>query len=184
MQDIDEIYKKFYSPRSQAFKILKTHSQLVMEKALKIAEHYGQEVDKDFIVYGALLHDIGIVHTYAPGIGCHGDKPYIAHGYLGREMLEKIGLTEIAPVCERHIGVGIKKDEILQKKLPLPVRDMIPLRVEEKIITIADKYYSKTPGRLSRERSVDEIIQKLEKHGKEKVSIFFEMCRELNWPVN
>ena len=54
-----------------------------------------------------MLHDIGIFLTHAPQIGCHGDKPYICHGYLGRELLEKEGFPRHAIVCETHVGVGL-----------------------------------------------------------------------------
>ena len=47
--------------------------------------------DIEFIRTAALLHDIGIFMTHAPKFGCFGDHPYLAHGYLGRELLEREG---------------------------------------------------------------------------------------------
>ncbi len=59
-----------------------------------------------------MLHDIGIFLTNAPHIGCYGDKPYICHGYLGREILDKEGLPGHAMVCERHVGAGLTVTDI------------------------------------------------------------------------
>ncbi len=35
-------------------------------------------------------------------------------------------LKSVAPVCERHLGVGLTKKDIISSKFPLPHRDMIP----------------------------------------------------------
>lgn len=168
-----EIIKKYYPPESLLFRILVNHSLVVAEKALKIAEKFPQ-VDKRFIYEASLLHDIGIFMTYAPKISCFGKEPYIAHGYLGRTLLEKEGLPKHALVCERHIGVGITKEEIIKNKLPLPPRDMVPETWEEKIIAFADKFFTKKINGSVKVNSVEEILEKLAKHGKEKVVIFLE----------
>ena len=34
----------------------------------------------EVVEFGGMLHDIGILYTDAPEIGCFGDLPYIAHG--------------------------------------------------------------------------------------------------------
>ncbi|WP_353684621.1 HD domain-containing protein [Thermodesulfovibrio sp. 3907-1M] len=167
-----EIIKKHYNPQSIAYKILINHSQAVAEKALKIAEKF--DVDRQFIYEAAMLHDIGIFLTNTPKLDCHGKFPYIAHGYLGREILEKEGFPQHALVCERHTGVGITKEEIIKNKLPLPQRDMLPISMEEKIIAYADKFFSKESDGSVRVRTVEEIIKDLSRHGEEKVKIFRE----------
>lgn len=167
-----EIIEKYYNPESLAYKILVNHSRAVAEKALKIAKAF--DVDMTFIYEAAMLHDIGIFMTNAPKLDCHGEFPYIAHGYLGRQLLEKLGLPKHALVCERHTGVGITKEEIIKNRLPLPQRDMIPLSMEEKIIAFADKFFSKQSDGSVRIRTVDEIIEDLSRYGEEKVKIFKE----------
>lgn len=167
-----EIIRKYYNPDSRAFIILVNHSKAVAEKALKIACKFN--VDQKFIYEAAMLHDIGIFKTNTPKFDCHGSYPYITHGYLGREILEKEGLPKHALVCERHTGVGITKDEIIRKNLPLPHRDMIPLNLEEKIIAYADKFFSKESDGSVRVREIDEIIKDLSRYGEEKVKIFKE----------
>jgi uncharacterized protein len=88
-----------------------------------------------------MLHDIGILHTKSPGLGCHGKYPYICHGFLGRELLDRIGLPEYGLISERHVGVGISSDDIRTFTLPLPERDMVPVSIEEQIICYADKFF-------------------------------------------
>lgn len=165
-----EIIEKYYSKNAKAYLILVNHSNAVAEKALKIAEKFN--VDRKFIYEASMLHDIGIIFTNSPKFDCHGSYPYIAHGYLGRELLEKEGFPKHGLVCERHTGVGITKDEIIKNKLPLPIRDMIPLSLEEKIIAFADKFFSKESDGSVRKRTVDEIILDLSKYGTEKVETF------------
>ncbi len=167
-----EVIKKYYSPQSLAFIILVNHSQKITEKALKIAEKFN--VDCQFIYEAAMLHDIGIFMTNTPKFDCHGKYPYIAHGYLGREILEKERFPMHALVCERHTGVGITKEEIVKNNLPLPCRDMIPITLEEKIIAYADKFFSKESDGSVKVRTVDEIIKDLSRYGEEKVKIFKE----------
>ncbi len=176
LKSLENIIKKYYPPETLLFKILMNHSLAVAEKALKVAEKFPQ-VDKKFIYEASLLHDIGIFMTYAPKIGCFGEKPYIAHGYLGRILLEKEGFFKHALVCERHIGVGITKEEIIQNKLPLPQRDMVPETLEEKIIAFADKFFTKRGDGLVKVNTVEEILEKLAKHGKEKVKIFLDWLK-------
>jgi len=171
-----KIIKKYYPENSKLFKVLIKHSEAVAQKALKIAKKFS-EVDKNFIYEAAMLHDIGVIFTYIPKLNPDGKYPYIAHGYLGREILEKEGLPKHALVCERHMGVGITKEEIIKKNLPLPPRDMIPITLEEKIIAFADKFYSKHPDEIIKEKSVEQIIKDLKKYGEDKVKIFEEWLK-------
>lgn len=171
-----KIIKKYYPENSKLFKVLIKHSEAVAQKALKIAKKF-PEVDKNFIYEAAMLHDIGIIFTYIPKLNPDGKYPYIAHGYLGREILEKEGLPKHALVCERHMGVGITKEEIIKKNLPLPPRDMIPITLEEKIIAFADKFYSKHPDEIIKEKSIEQIIKDLKKYGEDKVKIFEEWLK-------
>ncbi len=171
MLDIFEILKKYYQKNPKLLDILIKHSEAVAKKALKIAEKF-KEVDKNFIYEAAMLHDIGIIETFIPKLNPEGKYPYIAHGYIGRNILEKEKLYRHALVCERHMGVGITKEEIIKKNLPLPVRDMVPESLEEKIIAFADKFYSKHPDGIVIEKSVNAILKDLEGYGKEKVKIF------------
>jgi uncharacterized protein len=171
-----QLFNKYYPEGSIIRKYLYIHSTKVMEAALKVAEVNPQlQADTAIIRDAALLHDFGIIMTDAPEIGCHGRYPYIAHGYLGREILEKEGFTEIAPFCERHVGMGISLQDIISKNLPLPRRDMLPVTIEEKIVCFADKFFSKTAEDLTQPKPLDKIMKSLRKYGEDKIKRFEEM---------
>ncbi len=170
-----EIIDKYYNDKSKLYRILVDHSKLVAQKALKIAEKAEQfKPDLGFIERAAMIHDIGIFLTDNPLIGCSGGFPYICHGYLGREILEKEGFPEYGLVCERHIGMGIKLKEIKEKGLPLPLRDMFPLRIEEEIVCLADKFFSKSS---KKEKTLNQIKKEVTRHGfqkKDKLEMLIE----------
>lgn len=169
------IIEKYYKKDSELYNTLVYHSADVMNKAVSIViSHPELKVNLDFIMEASMLHDIGILMTYAPDIHCFGIAPYICHGYLGAEILEREGYHEHALVCERHTGTGLSKEEIIKQKLLLPHRDMLPISLEEQIICFADCFFSKT--NLGIEKSVEEIIEKFEKTGKGSVPQFKIWC--------
>jgi uncharacterized protein len=164
---------KYYSENKKARKILVTHSELVAKKAVKIAKKIGlTKAQQKFIYEACMLHDIGIYLTDAPEIHCRGSYPYICHGYLGHDILVKEGYPEHALICERHTGTGISKKEIKQRNLPIPYRSMKPKTIEQKIITYADKFFSKDPKKIKQEKTVDKVREKLAKHGPDKIEKF------------
>ena len=172
-QRIIEIIEKYYPPGSIGYKIYLRHCTAVTELALKIARAQPQlKADEEVIEFGGMLHDIGIFFTNAPEISCFGELPYLAHGYMGRELLEKEGLSHIAPVCERHIGVGISLEDIKNYNLPVPLRDMTPQTIEEKIICYADKFYSKSADNLLLPKPLKKVKKSVSKYGEDKWRIF------------
>jgi len=176
--DAIELISKYYEPGSLAFNLLTCHSRAVARKALEVAGGLTNPTpDRVFIEEAAMLHDIGIFLTNAPGIGCHGDKPYICHGYLGRELLEREGLPAHALVCERHVVVGISIADIDRHGLPIPRRDMLPLTLEERIICFADKFFSKKVDALAKEKPLEEVKKGIAKYGADKLEIFEDMLR-------
>ncbi|MBF0558400.1 MAG: phosphohydrolase, partial [Nitrospirae bacterium] len=88
--------------------------------------------------------------------------------------LEKEGLPEHAMVCERHVGVGLTLEDIRSANLPLPLRDMLPVTLEEKIICFADKFYSKHKDRTRNGKSLAQIRKELLPYGENKVKQFDE----------
>jgi len=167
------LLKKYYPQNSIAFQYLHSHSVAVAELAVDIAlKHPELSPDIEFIRTAALLHDIGIFMTHAPKFGCFGDHPYLAHGYLGRELLEREGYPDHALVCERHVGVGITKEDIMRNNLPLPPRDMVPLTIEEEIVCYADKFFSKDSKKQDEPIDAKKVKKKLARYGSEKVEVF------------
>lgn len=170
MDPLDIIYQ-YYRPESALTKKLIMHSRAVRDKALAIARGSANaKPDLKLIAEAAMLHDIGIIKTFAGRIGCNGKLPYICHGVEGRKMLERLGLPLHAMVCERHVGVGITIRDIQTHRLPLPVRDMVPVTLEETIICYADKFFSKTNG--IQEKSIDAVMAQLMPYGPHKVRRF------------
>lgn len=132
-------------PRAGLRALLLKHSRQVADLAVAIARRLKLPLDEDDIVAGAMLHDIGIVATDAPGIGCHGREPYLRHGIVGAAMLRADGLPEwTARIAERHTGAGITAADIAAVGLPLPPGDYTPQTLLEQLICYADKYYSKS----------------------------------------
>jgi uncharacterized protein len=172
MNPID-ILAEYYDPQSRAFEILVEHGKQVARKAVKAAQNVCDlKPDFAFIETAAMLHDIGIFETRSPGFGCFGKHPYVCHGVLGGALLRQKGHPDLALVCERHVGVGISKEDVRQQRLPLPERDMIPLSIEEQIICYADKFFSKNGNGRSPEKSIAEIIKSLSPYGSDKVRRF------------
>ena len=128
------------------------------------------QLDAQFIEEAAMLHDLGIFMTDAPGIQCFGSQPYICHGRLGAEILRKEGYERHARVCERHTGAGITEAQIIAQNLPLPHQDFLPETMEEKVICYADKFFSKT--HLDREKTIEKAEKSLMKFGEEGVKRF------------
>lgn len=178
------LLQKYYDPQSELYRLLIIHSVLVTAKALQLARDYLDEhpkaaIDTAFLEEAAMLHDIGIYRCDSPAIMCTGAEPYVRHGVLGREILEQEGLQRHALVCERHTGAGITRDDVVQQALPLPERDYMPVSLEEKIICLADKFYSKKPKKLFKEKSLEKIRKNLEKYGAQMAERFDTLCTEI-----
>jgi len=177
-----DIIEKYYPKNSglykdvQLYKILIDHSTAVTNKALKIIDKHPElKIDRKFVSEAAMLHDIGIFETYAPTIFCFGSHPYIAHGYLGCELLKKEGYPKHALVSERHTGAGLSKEDIIAQDFPVPHRDMLPVSMEEQLICFSDCFFSKTkPGK---EKTVGQVEDSMKKYGERSVHQFREWCK-------
>ena len=190
-----------YYPEDNALRrMLLHHSRQVCARALQIVERHPElGANRNLVEAGAMLHDIGIFLTDAPGIHCHGTAHYILHGSLGaqllrneakqlkkekqqeeqlkEEQLQAIQLQEelhfyeaLARICERHTGTGLTRQTIIERGLPDPQQDLLPETIEEQIICYADKFYSKS--HLERERTIPQTRHSLEKFGDEGVEKF------------
>ena len=119
------------------------------------AEAYGERIpiNRDYLLAGALLHDIGRTQT-------HGFK----HALIGGKILRQRGFPEkLARICETHILGGLDKDDA--KNLGLPEKDFLPKTLEEKIICLADKQMAGT-----REVSIQKRFNKwFQKYGRSKI---------------
>lgn len=104
------------------------------------------DIDIEAVFLGGLLHDIGRSKT-------HG----IDHAVEGARIARENVLNEkLVNIIERHIGAGIDKKEAVS--LGLPVKDYLPLSIEEKIVAHADNLVF--GGRVG---TLDELVIKLRK---------------------
>lgn len=196
MIDYQAIINHYYEEDTPLRHILLVHSRAVADKALRICDRHPElGLDREFIEAAAMLHDIGIRECNAPGIHCHGTRPYIQHGLAGAEMILGVqsskfkvyssrfivqgsrgqGWEAIARICQRHTGAGITRAEVLAQGLPLPLPDdgsepYMPETLEEQVVCYADKFFSKT--KLEREKTIAEAEHSLEKFGKAGVERF------------
>lgn len=159
------IISKYYPADSPARGILLAHSRMVASEAIAIAARRDLALDEEEILEAAMLHDIGIFLTNAPGIGCNGTEPYMRHGILGAELLRNEGAPEyLARVAERHTGAGLTHDEIRNAGLNLPPdRSYMPETELEALICYADCFYSKT--RPLERKSLERVRQSMAKFG-------------------
>lgn len=151
------------------------HVRAVAELAKKIAldikktsESKGTpiEIDIDLVYSGALLHDIGRSRT-------HG----IDHAIEGARLAREKGLDErLVKIIERHIGAGITKEEAVSFGLPL--KDYVPVTLEEKIVAHADNLtFGKNIG------TIEELVDNMRKKGlgempiRRIISLNEEICR-------
>lgn len=173
------VLMEYLEPCRPLFDIFFYHGTLVAFKALKAAQKVSfKQPDFQFIYEASMLHDLGIIKTYAPDIDCFGKSHYIEHGVLGARIFEERGLTRFARVCANHIGTGLTREDIRSALLPIPEKDYLPETLEEKMICWADKFYSKNPNRLFEENSLEQIVHNLEKYHTSKVDLFLQWNRE------
>jgi uncharacterized protein len=163
---------RHYPADSKCREILMRHSQQVADKALKIAHEHNLPLDDSDITAAAMIHDIGIFLTNAPGIDCHGEMPYMCHGCAGADLLRCEDAPEwLAHIAECHTGAGILPEEITLLNLPLPQnRDYMPRTLLEQLICYADKYYSKSGD--MQEKSLDRVRASMAKHGSATLNRF------------
>ena len=187
MTNAYKIIDFFYPEETPLKLLLLKHSNQVKEKALEILDkpkNSKLNIDRETVIIGALLHDIGIKECHAPSILCEGKKNYIAHGTIGAEMLRKYGsemgvdLETFARICERHTGSGLTAKEIREQQLPIPEKDYLPETLEEKIVCLADKFFSKS-GTMN-EKSMTRVRESMMKFGTDTIERFDAMCALFN----
>ncbi len=141
---VRKLWDKYELPES-----VREHCKRVAEIASRIAAKIsanGHEVDREAVLLGALLHDIGRAVTHDP----------FEHFLKSAEILRKEGFPEkIVRIAERHFSAGLSSEEAA--KLGLPAKDYLPKTLEEKIVSFADNL---TFG--SREWGFEDFIRRLD----------------------
>jgi len=160
--------------REQAVEILRknncsphviSHCQAVADLSLEIASQLrrkGLNLDLKLVEAGALLHDIGRSKTNA-----------VNHGVVGAQIAEQQGLPEpVISIIKRHVGGGITAEEAARFGWPQDV--YVPLNLEEKIVSYADKLLDNSKGRRV---PIDVEIGRLQSKGHEDAA---ERVRKLH----
>lgn len=174
-----QIVDRYYPAGSPLRDIYLKHCRSVAQLAMSIATEKGLALDPATIEEAAMLHDIGVFMTDAPGIHCYGTEPYICHGTLGASLLHREGVAEeIARVAERHTGSGLTAQEIEARNLPLPRRDFMPETLLERLVCYADKFYSKS-GNME-QKPLDRVRQSIARHGEAAAARFEQLHREFS----
>lgn len=173
-----DIIDKYYPAGSPLRDIYMRHCRSVANLAIEIADRKALETDRNEIEEAAMLHDLGIFLTDAPGIECHGSEPYILHGVIGARLLRENGMPERdARVAERHTGAGIDKNEIIAQGLPLPPDgNFMPATQLERLICYADKFYSKS-GDMKR-KPMEKVLASMKRISQGSFERFLKLKEE------
>ena len=170
------IIDKYYPIGGEQRILLLRHSWQVAGMALRCAAaHPELHLDRALLLRGALLHDIGIFATHAPSIHCHGELPYLMHGFVGAQLLRALGLEAEARICERHTGTGLTRHTVVEHGLNVEPIDYLPETTEEKLVCYADKFYSKS--RPAEELTFEQAHASLLRFGTEGAARFAEWHR-------
>lgn len=178
MFDFQHIIDKYYPAGTPLRDIYTRHCRSVADKALAVAKAHNLQLDPAQIEAAAMLHDIGIFLTDAPGIHCHGTEPYLTHGRIGADLLRHEGAPEeLARVAERHTGAGLTADDLSRMNGLLPAdRSYMPESRLERLVCYADKFYSKSGD--MQEKTFDRVLRSLSKFGPDTMSRFMQLHRE------
>jgi uncharacterized protein len=158
--------------REQAIELLRknncppkviNHCEAVAKFAIETAsklEKKGLKIDFKLVEVGALLHDIGRSKTHT-----------VDHAVIGAKMAELAGLPEpVVRIIKRHVGGGITSEEA--EKFGWPKDVYVPLTLEEKIVSYADKVIEQ-----SKRVPIDLEIEQLRMEHKDDAA---ERVRKLN----
>ena len=169
--DYQAIIDKYYPEDNALRAIYMKHARQVTDLALAINRERGLGLDIHELAGAAMLHDLGIFATSAPGIHCTGNKPYMQHGIIGARLLREVGAPESwARVAERHTGTGITMEDIIAQNLDLPLDDYCPETMLEKLVCYADKFYSKS-GSMEK-KPMSRVRNSIARHGGDSLERF------------
>jgi uncharacterized protein len=151
-----------------SLKVIK-HCKAVAKLAVETAEACtgnGLNVDLELVKIGALLHDIGRSKTHS-----------VHHAVVGAEILQTAGLPEpVISIVKRHVGGGITANEA--EKLGWPKDVYVPLTIEEKIVSYADKLIKKSK-RVPIEITIAELAEEGKFEAAERVLKLHKEISEL-----
>jgi len=164
--------------REQALQLLREHqcptevinhckavTKLAVETANALEER-GVKIDSALVEVGALLHDIGRSKTHA-----------VHHAVVGAEIAESAGLPgSVISIIKRHVGGGITASEA--KKLGWPEDVYMPITLEEKVVSYADKLIENSKH-APIERTIEKLSKEMKPEAAERVRKLYEEITNL-----
>ena len=133
----------------------KAVTNLALETATILKEK-GLKIDSELVEVGALLHDIGRSKTHT-----------VHHAVIGAEIAEAAGLPDsVVSIIKRHVGGGITASEA--EKLGWPKDVYVPITLEEKIVSYADKLIE-NGERVSINLAIEQLSGELKYEAAERV---------------
>ncbi len=118
------LINRYYPEDNALRRMLLHHSRQVCARALQIVERHPElGANRNLVEAGAMLHDIGIFLTDAPGIHCHGTAHYILHGSLGAQLLR----NEAEQLKEE------KRQELQRQELQLQEVELQEVQLQEEL---------------------------------------------------
>ncbi len=164
--------------REQALQLLREHqcptevishceavTKLALETANALKER-GLKIDSKLVEVGALLHDIGRSKTHT-----------VHHAVVGAEIAKSAGLPDsVISIIKRHVGGGITASEA--EKLGWPEDVYVPISLEEKIVSYADKLVENAK-RASIEITIEKLSKELKPDAAERVRKLYEEITSL-----
>lgn len=164
--------------REQALQLLREHQcpaevinhcKAVTKLALGTANALKErdlKIDSELVEVGALLHDIGRSKTHT-----------VHHAVVGAKIAKSAGLTDsVISIIKRHVGGGITASEA--KKLGWPEDVYVPITLEEKIVSYADKLVENAK-RAPIEITIEKLSKELKYEAAERVRKLYEEITNL-----
>lgn len=131
------------------------HCATVRAVAEEIARGIPQ-ADRDVVIAGALLHDIGRSKDHS-----------IMHAYIGSQIVHDLGLSKVLEdIVRKHTGAGLDQQDVVE--MGLPPGDYMPSTLEEKIVAHADNMVSDNHV-VPHTFSVDKLRNKGAERGAERI---------------
>ncbi len=159
--------------REQALQLLRehqcsieviSHCEAVTKLALETAnalKKRGLKIDFELVEAGSLLHDIGRSKTHT-----------VNHAVVGAAIAEAAGLPDsVISIIKRHVGGGITDSEA--KKLGWPEDVYVPIALEEKIVSYADKLIENCK-RAPIERTIEKLSKELKAEAAKRVRKLYD----------
>ena len=139
-----ELLHRKYAPNEKLFSSVFTHCQIIEEIAAQLIEKKELDVNNAFVRAACFLHDLGVYALFDKDGNKIASYNYMNHGIRGEEILRNENLApELARIASHHLGVGFTEEDIRKQGLPFD-RSYMPETQEERLITYADKFHSKT----------------------------------------